>query len=141
MSAHQVLDHVDQYLQLGREYECSDVHLPTAFPPAWRRFGKLAPIWTDHQPLTPADTERLARSFLGDVEWDRLQKKGDIDFAYSAANGRYRASVVKQTPSVTMKAFSTAVNTAGIRIRWRKTTAMRLSTTSLTATSAALRPA
>ena len=96
MSAHQVLDHVDQYLQLGREYDCSDVHLPTAFPPAWRRFGKLAPIWNDHHPLTPADTERLARSFLGEIEWERLQKKGDIDFAYSAASGRYRASVVKQ---------------------------------------------
>jgi len=96
MSAHQVLNHVDQYLQLGREYDCSDVHLPTAYPPAWRRFGKLAPIWNDHAPLSPADTERLARSFLGDSEWARLQEKGDIDFAYSAASGRYRASVVKQ---------------------------------------------
>jgi twitching motility protein PilT len=96
MSTHQVLDHVDQYLQLGREYDCSDIHLPTAFPPTWRRFGKLAPIWTDHQPLTSQDTERLARSFLGQSEWDRLQAKGDVDFAYSAPNGRYRASVVKQ---------------------------------------------
>lgn len=96
MSTHQVLDHVDQYLHLGREYECSDVHLATAFPPAWRRFGQLNPIWEDHPPLTPQDTERLARSFLGPTEWERLQLKGDIDFAYSAPNGRYRASVVKQ---------------------------------------------
>lgn len=96
MSTHQVLDHVDQYLQLGRDYECSDIHLPTAFPPTWRRFGQLAPIWTDHQPLTPQDTERLVRSFLGAAEWRRLQEKGDIDFAYSSTNGRYRASVVKQ---------------------------------------------
>ncbi len=96
MSTHQVLDHVDQYLQLGREYDCSDLHLATAYPPAWRRYGQLAPIWEDHQPLTAQDTERLARSFLGPAEWDRLQAKGDIDFAYSAPNGRYRASVVKQ---------------------------------------------
>jgi len=96
MSNHQVLDHVDQYLQLGRDYDCSDVHLPTSFPPAWRRFGQLAPIWEDHQPLTPEDTERLARSFLGDKEWNRLQEKGDVDFAYSSPTGRYRASVVKQ---------------------------------------------
>ncbi|MEY3896635.1 MAG: hypothetical protein RLZZ214_2155 [Verrucomicrobiota bacterium] len=96
MSAHQVLDHVDQYLQLGRDYDCSDIHLPTSYPPAWRRFGQLSPIWEDHQPLTPQDTERLTRSFLGDKEWDRLQTQGDIDFAYSSANGRYRASVVKQ---------------------------------------------
>jgi len=96
MSAHQVLDHVDQYLSLGREYDCSDIHLPTAFPPAWRRFGQLSPIWDDHPRLTPQDTERLAKSFLGPAEWERLQAKGDVDFAYSAPNGRYRASVVKQ---------------------------------------------
>ena len=96
MSGHQVLDHVDQYLQLGRQYDCSDVHLPTAFPPAWRRFGQLAPIWDDHPHLTPHDTERLARSFLGPHEWARLQDKGDVDFAYANAHGRYRASVVKQ---------------------------------------------
>lgn len=96
MSVHQVLDHVDQYLQLGREFECSDLHLATAYPPAWRRFGQLSPIWPDHQPLTAEDTDRLVRSFLGEKEWARLQSQGDIDFAYSAPNGRYRASVVKQ---------------------------------------------
>ncbi len=96
MSIHTVLDHVDQYLQLGRDYDCSDLHLATAYPPAWRRFGQLSPIWPDHHPLTPADTERLARSFLGKKEWDRMEAQGDIDFAYSASNGRYRASVVKQ---------------------------------------------
>jgi len=83
MTDHQVLDHVDQYLRLGREYGCSDVHLATTFPPAWRRFGQLQPIWDDHDPLTAEDTERLARSFLQDREWNRLQDKGDVDFAYA----------------------------------------------------------
>jgi twitching motility protein PilT len=96
MSDHQVLDHVDQYLQLGREYGCSDVHLPTAYPPAWRRFGQLGPIWEDHPPLAAPDTERLVRSFLGPTEWERLQTRGDVDFAYANDHGRYRASVVKQ---------------------------------------------
>lgn len=96
MSIHQVLEHVDQYLHLGREFECSDIHLATSYPPAWRRFGQLCPIWEDHQPLTAGDTERLVRSFLGPHEWNRLQEKGDVDFAYSESHGRYRASVVKQ---------------------------------------------
>jgi twitching motility protein PilT len=96
MSEHRVLDHVDEYLKLGREYECSDVHLPTAYPPAWRRHGQLMPIWNDHPPLTAEETERLARSFLGEREWARLQEKGDVDFAYSNHEGRFRASVVKQ---------------------------------------------
>lgn len=96
MSEYTVLDHIDEYLKLGREYGCSDVHIATAFPPAWRMNGQLLPIWADHPPLTPAETEKLARSFLGDEEWSRLQERGDIDFAYIGTGGRYRASVVKQ---------------------------------------------
>jgi len=96
MSQHEVLAHVDEYLQIGVQYSCSDIHLPTGYPPAWRRFGTLSPIWDTHAPLTADDTERLARSFLDDRRWDHLQKVGDIDFAYANASGRYRASVVKQ---------------------------------------------
>jgi twitching motility protein PilT len=94
--AHHVLDHVDQYLRLGQEFDCSDVHLPTSFPPAWRRYGQLIPIWEDHQPLTAEETKRLARGFLGDSEWARLQERGDVDFAYANDQGRFRASVVRQ---------------------------------------------
>ena len=96
MSTHQVLEHVDQYLQIGREYDCSDVHLATGYPPAWRRFGALSPIWEDHDSLTPEQTEKLTRSFLSESEWARLEQRGDIDFAYASPSGRYRASVIKQ---------------------------------------------
>jgi len=102
MSEHQVLDHVDQYLRLGQEYSCSDVHLAAAFPPAWRRFGRLYPIWDDHPALTAEQTERLARSFLGEKQWKQLQNKGDVDFAYSNDQGRFRASVVKQRLGIDM---------------------------------------
>ena len=96
MSTHQVLEHVDQYLQIGREYDCSDVHLATGYPPAWRRFGALSPIWEDHDSLTAEQTEKLTRSFLSESEWARLEQRGDIDFAYASPSGRYRASVIKQ---------------------------------------------
>ncbi len=96
MSEHRVLDHVDEYLRLGREYGCSDIHLATAYPPAWRRFGQLIPIWNDHPPLTAQETEQLALSFLGPRELARLDEKGDVDFAYYNPEGRFRASVVKQ---------------------------------------------
>ena len=96
MSEHEVLAHVDEYLKIGIEYDCSDVHLPTGYPPAWRRFGSLSPIWDSHPPLAAEDTERLARSFLDEKNWARLQEVGDVDFAYANAEGRFRASVVKQ---------------------------------------------
>ncbi len=96
MSDIQVYDHVDQYLKFGIEYECSDIHLPTNFPPAWRRFGQLQAIWAEAPPLEAETTEKLTRGFLGEKEWNRLQEKGDVDFAYQNEQGRFRASVVKQ---------------------------------------------
>lgn len=96
MSDIPVYDHVDQYLAVGIEYGCSDIHLPTAYPPAWRRFGQLQPIWGEAPPLTAEQVETLTKSFLAEKEWDRLQEKGDVDFAYQSDLGRFRASVVKQ---------------------------------------------
>lgn len=111
--SHVVLDHVDQYLRLGQEYGCSDIHLATAFPPAWRRNGQLLPIWTDHAPLTEAEVQKLAESFLGDAEWKRLEEKGDVDFAYDNGEGRFRASVVRQRLGLDMvfRIISTQIRT------------------------------
>jgi twitching motility protein PilT len=92
----QPLAHVDEYLTLGREYECSDIHLATGSPPSWRRFGILSPIWENGAILTAADAERLVKGFLGPRELRRLNERGDVDFAYANAGGRYRASVVRQ---------------------------------------------
>jgi twitching motility protein PilT len=91
-----VLEHVDQYLMLGQQYECSDIHLPTDSVPHWRRFGLLQPIWPDAVKLRAADTERLAFEFLGPRERERLETRGDVDFAYATSFGRFRASVVRQ---------------------------------------------
>lgn len=91
-----ILPHVDQYLQIGYEFNCSDIHLATLAPPSWRRFGTLQPIWAEAPPLAPQDTENLAFSFLGALELARLKERGDVDFAYQNSFGRYRASVVKQ---------------------------------------------
>ncbi len=90
------LDHVDQYLALGQEYDASDIHLPTGSQPHWRRYGGLLPIWENAATLTAADTERLVRGFLTERELERLAERGDIDFAYANGNGRFRASVVRQ---------------------------------------------
>ena len=90
------LDHVDQYLMIGRESGASDIHLAVSSRPAWRRFGILEPIWLQAPILTAAETERLAASFLTDAQWQAIAARGDVDFAYSNSFGRFRACVVKQ---------------------------------------------
>lgn len=96
MSDYHVYPHVDTYLSLGVEYDCSDIHLATASPPCWRRFGKLQAIWDEAPPLTADDTENLVKSFLTEELWELLHKRGDADFAYQNELGRFRASVVRQ---------------------------------------------
>ena len=88
--------HVDAYLRQGIDCRCSDIHLPAACPPSWRRFGSLQPIWEGAPTLTAEDAEALTDSFLGEKEWARLREIGDVDFAYANEIGRYRASVVSQ---------------------------------------------
>ena len=88
--------HVDAYLKQGLDCGCSDIHLPSACPPSWRRHGTLQPIWEGAPILTRDDTKALTDSFLGEKEWERLKEIGDVDFAYANERGRYRASVVEQ---------------------------------------------
>lgn len=91
-----VLDHVDEYLKLAQQYDCSDVHLSPTCQPSWRRFGLLQPLWENAAYLTPEQTEHLARTYLPESELTRLEKTGDVDFAYDTNFGRFRASVIKQ---------------------------------------------
>lgn len=97
-----VLNSIDDYLKLGQQYECSDLHLATGAPPNWRRFGTLQPIWDNAAPLTAHDTKRLAYQFLGQQQVELLEKRGDVDFAYSPDFGRFRCSVVRQRLGIDM---------------------------------------
>ncbi len=91
-----VLGSVDDYLRFCMQYDASDLHLPTAAQPTWRRFGNLSSIWNNATILTAEDTHRLAYGFLNEEQIKKLETRGDVDFAYSPDFGRFRASVVKQ---------------------------------------------
>jgi twitching motility protein PilT len=90
------LDHIDQYLMIGKESDASDIHLSVNSKPIWRRYGILQAIWNRAPALTAADTERLAMGFLNDKQKEQLAERGDVDFAYSNSLGRFRTSVVRQ---------------------------------------------
>lgn len=95
-SAEHILEHVDNYLRIGQESDASDIHLAVDAPPMWRRNGIFEPIWLQAKPLTAEDTMRLAEGFLTPSQLETLEKRGDVDFAYANALGRYRTSVVRQ---------------------------------------------
>jgi twitching motility protein PilT len=89
------LEHVDQYLLIGKESDASDIHLGVNAQPVWRRYGTLEPIWLQAPRLSAADTHRLAMTFLSEPQQKQLAERGDVDFAYSNETGRYRTSVVR----------------------------------------------
>ena len=97
-----VLSSVDEYLKIAQQYDCSDLHLATGSPPTWRRYGTLCPIWDNAARLTAEDTRRLAYGFLGEGQAQILEKRGDVDFAYSPDFGRFRCSVVQQRLGIDM---------------------------------------
>jgi twitching motility protein PilT len=90
------LGHVDEYLAIGQEAGASDIHLGVNAPPIWRLHGILQPIWPDAAKLTSDETAALAEGFLTDAQTIQLNERGDADFAYANALGRYRTSVVRQ---------------------------------------------
>ena len=96
MSEHPLPAHVDDYLNLGKQAEASDIHLSVSSPPTCRRYGTLLPMWESAPLLTAEDTEKLVRGFLDEAQLARLESQGDVDFAYTNATGRYRTSVVRQ---------------------------------------------
>jgi twitching motility protein PilT len=90
------LKHVDDYLSLGQQAGASDIHLGVNAPPVWRLHGTLQPIWPDAPRLTSEETLALAEGFLSNLQKTQLNERGDADFAYANAIGRFRTSVVRQ---------------------------------------------
>ena len=101
-----VLGSVDEYLKFCIQYDASDLHLATAAPPMWRRYGNLGPIWESdtHRaaPLTAEDAQKLAYTFLSETQIKQLETRGDVDFAYETSFGRFRASIVQQRLGIDM---------------------------------------
>src|SRR5947208_3632702 len=112
MSAH-LLRHVDEYLAVAQEAGASDVHLGVNAPPVWRLHGTLQPIWPDAPRFKAEQTQRLADTFLNDVQRVLVKERGDADFAYANSRGRYRASVVRQRlgTDIVFRVINTRVRT------------------------------
>jgi len=77
----------------------SDLHLTTGTPPQIRVDGQLRPI--GEQPLTAADTKRLAYSVMTDSQKHKFEEKWEYDFSFGIKDlCRFRANVFTQRGSV-----------------------------------------
>ena len=73
----------------------SDLHLAVGAPPALRLNGRLVKLETP--PLTPADTEFMARAIAGEANMLRVNEEGSVDFGFTfREQNRFRVSVFRQ---------------------------------------------
>jgi twitching motility protein PilT len=88
-------------LAFGIDRGVSDIHFEVGYPPHYRLHGELLGA-IKVPPLTPGDTEAIARLILEDRQAvDFHRPFGEIDVSYSLAQrGRFRASIFRQRGSV-----------------------------------------
>jgi twitching motility protein PilT len=88
-----------EMLQKTIQSGASDLHLTTSSPAQIRVDGRLRPI--EAQPLTAADTKRLAYSVMTDTQKHQFEEKWEIDFSFGIKDlCRFRANVFTQRGSV-----------------------------------------
>ncbi len=92
---------MSELLQLVIDEGASDLHLPVGSPPVLRLHGGLTPLDTD--PLEPEDTERLMKSITSEVNQQKLQQGGGVDFGFAFGDqARFRVSVFRQRGAIGM---------------------------------------
>ncbi|MGM9521957.1 MAG: type IV pilus twitching motility protein PilT [Oscillospiraceae bacterium] len=81
----------------------SDIHLTVGIPPTARIDGTLCHMGGEK--CTPADTEELAASIMDAHQKETLERRGEVDFAYSVHGaGRFRINVFRQRGSLAIAA-------------------------------------
>ena len=79
----------------------SDLLLSCGSPPRIRKDGRLQLLTPDEPVLEPEDTERLVKEVLAPADWKALQKRRQVDFAFTWQNtARIRANAYYQRDSV-----------------------------------------
>ncbi len=87
-----------ELLTKASQKKASDLHITPGVPGTIRVHGKLG--YVDDVILNPADTKQIARELTSDVQWERLNKKGEVDFLYVIPGvQRFRVNAYRQRNS------------------------------------------
>jgi twitching motility protein PilT len=86
---------IDAFLRLGREQDCSDIHLTVGLPPLVRLDGDLIPL--KYRELTRDETMALVMEILDPYHQAELKARGSVDLSYTAEGlGRFRINICRQ---------------------------------------------
>jgi len=96
-----ILGEFGQWLAELVRREGSDLHLKAGAPPKIREAGRLSPLV--RAPLTPEETEEIARAIIPADRVVRYEHAGEVDFAYSVPKvSRFRVNVFRQRGSTSV---------------------------------------
>ncbi len=116
---------VEEIITQAAKLSAADVHITVGRPPIVRSHGDLYPADElldkldvlrpgEIRPLTPEDTDDLARQLMTPEQYLKFREKGELDFSFSVPGvTRVRVNVFKQRNSVAivMRLLSTRIPT------------------------------
>ena len=94
---------ITRYFDAMRQRGASDLHLKVGSPPVIRVHGDLQPL--SDEVMTEERIRKLVDGVAGKLMRERYDPTGNLDFAYSTDEGRYRIDVFRQRgrPSVAVR--------------------------------------
>jgi twitching motility protein PilT len=94
-------DKIEHLLRSGFELKASDIHITVGIPPVMRINGDLRRYGTD--PITPDETEGMARAIIPEKSWEHFKSKGELDFSYGIPGiSRFRVNAYHQRGCVSL---------------------------------------
>jgi twitching motility protein PilT len=95
------MNSIDEAFERLIEVSASDLLLSCGSPPRVRKDGLLELYRPDEPVLAPADTERLLKAIIQPGDWKKLQKRRQVDFAFTWRDqARIRANAYFQRDSL-----------------------------------------
>jgi twitching motility protein PilU len=87
---------IAKYLRYMVEKDASDIYFTVGVPPSFRIEGIVAPH-ADTPPLTPDDTENIARAIMSERQKKKFEEDMEMNLAlYSPKFGRFRVNIFRQ---------------------------------------------
>ena len=87
---------IDEMLRHLKEHDGSDLHLAAGIAPRMRSHGELVEVegWSE---LSDSSVREIAREIATELDWQRFEECGDLDFAYGLEGvARFRANYFVQ---------------------------------------------